>query len=389
MAALVLEGLTKRFGKTIAVNNLSLSVQEKEFFVIYGASGAGKTTTLKLVAGLEPPTSGQIYLEGRRIDQLEPEDRNVAMTFESYALFPHYTVYENLANPLRSPRYRMDPKLIDQRVRTIAEMLGIAHILQHRPSEISGGQKQRVSLGRSMVRQPRLFLFDEPLTHVDAKVRHRMRAELHRLATVLNTTTVYVTHDYAEALSLGDRIALIDHGALVQLGTPRELYDYPRNVFVAQRLGQPEINLLPGVVRSSPEPTIDLQVGSTCQVALHTRNGRIPAAGPVQVGVRPQDFHLSAPERGWPGISGEVMLYEPLGTKGVLTLRCGDHRIRLLTPIRTSFHRGENVRAWLDPTRLKLFDVESSMNLHYTGRHIDSAPATPAAEDLGAGMPAR
>jgi multiple sugar transport system ATP-binding protein len=212
MGTIKFDNVTKMYGSDVGIKNLSLEVKEEEFFVLVGPSGAGKTTTLKTVAGIIQPTEGRLYIDGKLSNLIPPNERNVSMTFESYALYPHFSVYDNIANPLRSPKYKKPEDEIDKDVKRIAGMLEIGHLLDRKPGELSGGQKQRVSLGRAMVRRPTAFLLDEPLSHVDAKVRHRMRVELNRLQRELNTTTIYVTHDYVEGLSLGDRVGVLKEG---------------------------------------------------------------------------------------------------------------------------------------------------------------------------------
>jgi multiple sugar transport system ATP-binding protein len=209
MAKVTLLNITKKYGRVQALTDLSIEVADKEFLVLLGPSGAGKTTTLKVIAGIERVNNGVVLFDGVPVNSLEPQERNVAMAYESYALYPHLTVYENLAFPLRRRALKLPPAVIDERVRRVAETLNIVPLFDRRPLELSNGQKQRVSLGRTMVREPKVFLLDEPLSHLDAKLRHRMRAEFKRLGSALNTTVVYVTHDYLEALSLADRIAVI------------------------------------------------------------------------------------------------------------------------------------------------------------------------------------
>src|SRR5262245_26045763 len=236
VADVVTQSLTKRFGKTVAVDQLSLACQDGEFFVLLGPSGAGKTTLLNLIAGLVEPTSGKIFIGGRDATTLEPGERDVAMAFESYALYPHLSVYENLAFPLRSPRTagRYTHKVLDERVRAIAGTLEIDELLGRMPTQLSGGQKQRVALGRALVREPGVFLLDEPIAHLDAKLRNRMHAELRRVQKQLGTTTIYATPDYAEAMAMADRLAVVHEGRALQVGPPLEVYFNPATEFVAR-----------------------------------------------------------------------------------------------------------------------------------------------------------
>jgi len=238
MAKLTLQNLTKDFGKVRAVNDMSLEVADGEFIVMLGPSGAGKTTTLKLIAGAETPTDGKVYIGDRLMNGVEPHRRNVAMAFESYALYPHMTVKDNLAFPLKAPGRKLPGHEIEARVKTVSETLNIHMLLDRLPQHLSNGQKQRVALGRAMVREPDVLLLDEPISHLDAKLRHRMRTEFKALEATIRYTTIYVTHDYLEALSLGDRLVVLNQGEIQQIGKPHDVFDNPANIFVAQILGQ-------------------------------------------------------------------------------------------------------------------------------------------------------
>jgi multiple sugar transport system ATP-binding protein len=245
MAKIELCGIKKKYGKTEALKNINLVIEDKEFLVLFGPAGAGKTTILKLIAGIELPSEGTVRISDQVVNLTEASERNVAMVFENYALYPHMTVYDNIAFPLRSKRYRQDEDVIKERVESVTRLMKIDALLERLPAQISNGQKQRVALGRSLVRTPNVFLMDEPLAHLDAKMRHFMRAELKEMQGTLNTTTLYVTHDYMEALSLGDRIAILNEGAFEQTGTAMEIYNFPANEFVAKLVGEPEINIFP------------------------------------------------------------------------------------------------------------------------------------------------
>ncbi|MGI9423509.1 MAG: ABC transporter ATP-binding protein, partial [Hyphomicrobiaceae bacterium] len=240
MASITFKGTKKRFGDVYAVRSLDLQIADKEFVVLLGPSGCGKSTTLNMIAGLEDASSGEIWFDNRLVTALPPHQRDVAMVFQSYALYPHKSVYENIAFGLRMRRVPNDE--IDRRVRAAAEKLEIATLLDRRPNQLSGGQRQRVALGRAIVRQPAIFLMDEPLSNLDATLRISMRAEIKRLHTDMRTTFVYVTHDQAEALTLADRIIVMRDGLVQQIGTPDEIYEHPANMFVASFLGNPPIN---------------------------------------------------------------------------------------------------------------------------------------------------
>ena len=242
MAAVILENVTKRFGTTVAVDNVSLAIADRELLVLLGPSGCGKSTTLRMIAGLEEISEGTISIAGQQVNELAPRDRDIAMVFQNYALYPHMTVQQNIAFPLRMRRVAGSE--IQQRVREAAEILGIAELLDRTPSQLSGGQQQRVALGRAMVRDPAVFLLDEPLSNLDMQLRSTMRQEILDLHKRLQVTMIHVTHDQVEAMTLGDRIAIMHEGRLQQLGTPGEVYDQPANRFVAGFLGNPPMNFL-------------------------------------------------------------------------------------------------------------------------------------------------
>jgi multiple sugar transport system ATP-binding protein len=326
MATVDLHGVTKTYGKNVrALTGLTLSLADGEFFVLLGPSGAGKTTTLKSVAGLEEIDSGTVTIAGRDVTAVEPYHRNVAMAFESYALYPQKTVYENLASPLRSGRtgtYSADEQR--KRIDTVTATLGIDHLQKRFPRELSNGQRQRVALGRVLVRPADVYLLDEPLSHLDAKLRAAMRAELKHLGEMSSTTTFYVTHDYQEALSLGDRIGVLREGRLVQVGTPQEVWSRPVDSFVAKALGQPEINLLDGVVEDGAVVT----AAGAVRVPVPAGAG-LAAGSAVRVGLRPRDIDvIDSPsqrdEPGWLVMAGTVRLAERLGRLVELDVHVGD-----------------------------------------------------------------
>lgn len=367
MGTVVLDNITKMYGDTVGIKNLSVEIREEEFFVLVGPSGAGKTTTLKTVAGLLTPTEGRLYIDGKLSNMVKPDERNVSMTFESYALYPHFTVYDNIANPLRSPKFRVDEQTVDSEVRRIAGMLEIGHLLDRKPGELSGGQKQRVSLGRAMVRKPSVFLLDEPLSHVDAKVRHRMRVELNKLQRELNTTTIYVTHDYIEGLSLGDRVGVIKEGSLEQVGKPKEIYHRPIDEFVAKHVGFPEINIITADVKSDNE-TMLLQAQDIRSLSfeptkkqkdLIRKNGKTA----VRIGFRPQSVKIVPKSQ--EQFIGKVYAFNPFITYGVLMLDVEGVRLNVLTEANKHFDLDEELSVKINSSDLYLFDKDSSKNLEY------------------------
>lgn len=337
MATVSVSGLQKTYGKVRAVDDVSVDIGDGEFFVILGPSGAGKTTTLKSIAGLVDIDGGSVHIGGRDVTRVEPYHRNVAMAFESYALYPQKTVSDNLASPLKSGRTgRYSEAERTERIDQVTTTLGINHLLKRYPRELSNGQRQRVALGRVLVRPADIYLLDEPLSHLDAKLRAAMRAELKQLGAMSNTTTLYVTHDYQEALALGDRIAVMREGRLVQIGTPEEIWRRPADTFVARALGQPEINLLDGVVDDGRirfgDGTLDVAIPTD---AVVNRGDR------VRVGLRPSDIHVTSGEG---SLSGRVKLAERLGRNIELTVDCGGAELIVLTSGRHGVGEGDDVR---------------------------------------------
>jgi multiple sugar transport system ATP-binding protein len=338
MATVSLANLRKTFGKVTAVDELSVDIADGEFFVILGPSGAGKTTTLKSVAGLVDIDAGSVHIGGVDMTLVEPYHRNVAMAFESYALYPQKTVSENLASPLKSGRTgKYTEAQRTERIKQVTTTLGINHLLKRFPRELSNGQRQRVALGRVLVRPADIYLLDEPLSHLDAKLRAAMRAELKQLSAMSNTTTIYVTHDYQEALALGDRIAVLREGRLVQIGTPDEIWRRPADTFVARSLGQPEINILDGVVDDGRirlgDGSLDVPIpaGATCD-----RGDR------VRVGLRPCDLHVGS-GAGSAHLAGTVLLAERLGRNVELTVKAGDEQVIVLASGREGVEEGSDI----------------------------------------------
>jgi multiple sugar transport system ATP-binding protein len=343
MATVEIHNMTKQYGKITAVDDMTLSLGDGEFFVVLGPSGAGKTTTLKSVAGLVDIDGGEVMIGGRTVTQLEPYHRNVAMAFESYALYPQKTVFENLASPLKSGRTgnysAQDQK---KRIDLVTTTLGINELLKRFPRELSNGQRQRVALGRVLVREADVYLLDEPLSHLDAKLRAAMRAELKQLGEMSSTTSLYVTHDYQEALSLGDRIAVLHHGRVVQVGTPEQIWQEPENAFVAKELGQPEINLIDAEV---VEGHIR-QIGGGIELPV-PREVDLQRGQRIRLGVRPSDLELSTPDSRvgpeWLRVRGTVDLAERLGRNVELAVHVGDAEVIVLTSSEHTAREGDAV----------------------------------------------
>ncbi|HZP89549.1 MAG TPA: sn-glycerol-3-phosphate ABC transporter ATP-binding protein UgpC [Actinomycetota bacterium] len=365
MAEVVFDGVTKVFpGETVALDDLTLEIADGEFMILVGPSGCGKTTALRCVAGLERPTRGTIRVGDRIVNDVTPRDRDVAMVFQNYALYPHMSVYRNLAFGLR--QRRVPKPEIDRRVREISAMLGLDELLRRRPAQLSGGQRQRVAMGRALVREPKAFLLDEPLSNLDAKLRVQMRAELKRLHARLGITTIYVTHDQTEAMTLGDRIAVMSNGRLQQLGAPQDVYDHPANLFVAGFIGSPPMNLVRGRV----------QGGRVVAGDLAFERPRAPD-GEVAVGIRPEAL-LPSPD-GVPSFELLVDVVEPLGDEVVVhgttsgsTVETGAEEEEVPTqvegaraPITARFDPGvrpapgERLRLGVRPERIHLFDLRT------------------------------
>ena len=360
MASVHLHELTKWYGKRRGIEDVTLDIADQEFMTIFGPAGAGKTTTLNLIAGIVAPNRGGIRIGGRDVDGLEPADRNVAMVFESYALYPQMTVFQNMAFPLRSPKHRTSARELEERVRRYAKMMKIDHLLQRPIQALSNGQRQRTALGRALVRQPDVFLMDEPLSHLDAKLRHSMRAELKEMRSQLGTTTVYVTHDYLEAMSLGDRIAVINLGRLQQVGTPKEIYFTPASVEVARLFGDPEINVIGARLRSKPDGLAGLQIlGENIPIGVPSDVvSFLNGAETVKLGVRPSDIEI-AENNGAGNFHGLVYSFEPLGTKSVLTIDASDgSRIRALIDGHRTFEVDRRIQFRIDPRSLVFFETE-------------------------------
>ncbi|GAA2016500.1 ABC transporter ATP-binding protein [Nakamurella flavida] len=355
MATLTVSGLNKTYGKKQALHDVDLDIADGEFFVMLGPSGAGKTTTLKSIAGLQEIDSGTVTIAGRDMTGVEPYRRNVGMAFESYALYPQRTVSENLASPLKSKRLgtfsAQDQK---DRIDAVTTTLGINHLLSRLPRELSNGQRQRVALGRVLVRPADVYLLDEPLSHLDAKLRAAMRAELKRLGQMSNTTTVYVTHDYQEALSLGDRIGVLKEGRLVQVGTPADVWLRPVDSFVARALGQPEMNLLPARVDGGALVAGDGAV----RIPLTGGDLAVRPGDDVRLGIRPGDVRATVDEEPADGrvtMAGRVELAERLGRQIELSVRVGDANLIVLSDGAHPFAEGDRVALSVATAKVHVF----------------------------------
>ena len=357
MAQVVLDRVSKTFpGGVVAVRDASFTVEQGEFMVVVGPSGCGKSTTLRMVAGLEDVTEGTISIDGRVVNHVPPKDRDIAMVFQNYALYPHMSVYDNMAFGLKMRK--MPKKEIDQRVREAAELLELTALLGRKPKALSGGQRQRVAVGRAIVRHPKVFLFDEPLSNLDAKLRVQMRAEISKLHRRLHATTIYVTHDQVEAMTMGTRITLMKDGIIQQIDEPLAIYRRPANQFVATFIGSPAMNIVPGrIVRDG---FLRFLAGPLA-VPLPDWNG---AALPekASMGIRPEDLHVDRVEG--PELDAAVEIVEPLGSEVFLHVRAADiplvARVGMDHPPRV----GDRIRLHLDSRKLHFFDSESGQAVH-------------------------
>ncbi|MFC2077100.1 ABC transporter ATP-binding protein, partial [candidate division KSB1 bacterium] len=343
MAEISLKKVSKIYGKkdeVTAVRDLDLQVRDREFLVLLGPSGCGKTSTLRMIAGLEEITEGEIYFDGRLVNNLPPGERNIAMAFESYALYHLLTVRENIAFPLRTRK--TDPSEIEHRVKWAADTLHIADTLDKRPGELSGGQKQRVSLARAIVRDPEVFLLDEPLSHLDMKQKQHMRAELKRLNASMEATTICVTHDQREAMALADRIAVMNDGELIQVGTPTEIYSHPSNEFVAGFIGEPAMNLVDcRIDGGNGGPRLLLNDGSEL-VRIPEDKVTGPARNDldtIRLGIRPKQIEYVRSGELNDYIPAIVFAYESVGERGILTVQVGEENLKLITPPREKFKK--------------------------------------------------
>ncbi|MDA3955082.1 ABC transporter ATP-binding protein [Oceanispirochaeta sp.] len=360
MSQIELNNLTKTYKQTTALKNIDLVVKDKEFIVLFGPAGAGKTTMLKMIAGLEFPDEGLIKINDDIVNVVPPANRNVSMVFENYALYPHLSVYDNIASPMRSSLYREDEEYIKKSIMAVTKKMKIDNLLERLPSQLSNGQRQRVALGRCLVRKPNVFLMDEPLAHLDAKLRHFMRAELKEMQSSFDTTTIYVTHDYMEALSLGDRIAIINLGEIVQIGTGNELFYTPCNQFVAGLMGEPEINLIPAeIVRDNGTVKVKLLHQDHLfevpeDVTDFFRKNSIEG---INLGVRGNDMSYSRKKDDDDFMKGSVYVLEPIGNRSILTAEVDGHKIRIIVPNDYSCEMDSDIYVKLDLKYSMFFDA--------------------------------
>ncbi len=358
MARVTLRELNKTFNDVTAVRSLSLSIEDGEFVTLLGPSGCGKSTTLACIAGLEDPTGGDIIFDDKVVNELSPRNRDIAMVFQDYALYPHMSVYENMSFGLS---LRKVPKQeADTSVRRVADFLGLAGLLDRKPGQLSGGQRQRVALGRAIVRNPAVFLMDEPLSNLDAALRVSTRSEIKRLQQELGTTTIFVTHDQEEAMVLSDRIAIMNHGVLQQFDQPKVIYSEPINLFVATFIGSPKMNMLSGAVQDTGSGRVVLPAGNTLAVPV-PETIATPSSGSLTVGIRPEHVRLTRDSDGL--AQGAITLVEPVGAVTYVDVELGETTIKASTDPAEDFQDGEIVCVDFQRNRMLYFDPESGERL--------------------------
>jgi len=353
MSHIELQHITKNYPGVTALDDINFDIKDGEFFVLLGPTGAGKTTTLRVIAGLERQEEGSIIFDGVSVDDQTPSDRDTALVFQQYSLYPTMSVYDNLAFPLRSPLRRMSAEDIKKKVEETAEKLRISHLLKRKTAHLSGGEMQRVSIGRAIVRSPRVFLMDEPLSNLDAKLREALRVELQHLQKTQGSTTLFVTHDQIEALTMADRIAILSEGKIIQVGTPEDIYDRPASTFIAQLVGTPRINIY-DAVRQEDTITIkdsDIHLSAPQGITLQPK---------FQMGIRPENIKPDPDGK----LSGQLILTEPLGAETILHIQSGQSVLLSLVPGMTSYHLGDTMK----------FNI-SFDHIHYFGLNGDRLQA--------------
>jgi multiple sugar transport system ATP-binding protein len=356
MASVDFRNVTKKFGEVTAVDNVNFTAEDKEFLILVGPSGCGKSTTLRMVAGLEEITEGEIYIGDDIVNDMPPKDRDIAMVFQNYALYPHMNVYENMSFALRIRKYPKEE--VDTRVQEAAALLEIENLLGRKPRELSGGQRQRVAVGRAIVRKPKVFLFDEPLSNLDAKLRTQMRTELSKLHEKLRTTIIYVTHDQAEAMTMGDRIVVMRDGIIQQIDTPQNLYDHPANEFVAGFIGSPSMNLLDCTIVEEEDGIYARTEIFKVKIPKHYDVGKYMNEE-VTFGIRPEDLHDRefVRDKGSENIfTAQVTVREPMGSDVYLYLEKEGKEILARVDTATRAEVGRTVEIFVDVTKMHLFD---------------------------------
>ena len=353
-----LENLTKRWGNVVGADSMNLDIKDAEFVAFLGPSGCGKTTTLLIVAGIYKPTAGFILFDGQVVNHMAPKDRNIGMVFQSYALYPHMTVFQNISYPLKLKK--VPKEKMQEQTQRVADMMGIGHLMDRKPAQLSGGQQQRVALGRALVKEPDLLLFDEPLSNLDARLRLTMRAEIKRLQMDMGITSIYVTHDQVEAMTMADRIAIMKDGQLQAYGLPEELYDQPRTLFVAGFVGSPPMNLVNVEVARENGEYHARREGFDVVVPAE-RGEKAASKGNVTLGIRPEDVTVADG-----GISGEIYVVEPLGRDDLITVHVGDASVHVLADPTLGLRMGQAVTLGFNTHKVQFFDPQTEKSLLWT-----------------------
>ncbi|MEA2687982.1 MAG: multiple sugar transport system ATP-binding protein [Candidatus Eremiobacteraeota bacterium] len=355
MAEVRLKSVTKKFGETVVVDDVTLDIADREFLVLVGPSGCGKSTTLRMIAGLETASGGDIFIGDRRVNDLGPKDRDIAMVFQNYALYPHMNVYDNMAFGLKMRH--MPSAEIDQRVKEAADILGLGPLLKRKPKEMSGGQRQRAALGRAIVRHPAVFLMDEPLSNLDAKLRVQTRTEIVKLHKRVATTMIYVTHDQIEAMTMGHRIVVMKDGVVQQVAPPQEVYDRPANQFVAGFIGSPTMSFLSCRLEAEGDALYARGTSFSVRIPNERRAAVGTTSNDFVLGVRPEDLTLHATDAG--AIAATVDVVEPLGSEQVLYLTAGGAQITARAPAEATVASGDAIALGINANRMHLFDTAS------------------------------
>lgn len=363
MADVRLKNATKKYGRVTAVESINLTIYDEEFLVLVGPSGCGKSTTLRMIAGLESITEGEIFIGGRMVNAVPPKDRDIAMVFQNYALYPHMNVFRNMAFGLKLRKFTKTE--IQERVQEVAAILGISDLLSRKPKELSGGQRQRVAMGRAIVRKPKVFLFDEPLSNLDAKLRVQMRGELARLHQRLNTTIVYVTHDQVEAMTLANRIVIMNNGTIMQIGAPMEVYRHPTSAFVAGFIGSPTMNFFKCRIFSENDGLCIAGLQKTMAIPKHLQD-RFAKAKDRQclLGIRPEHIYdraLKDPFANAEQLTAVVEVVEPIGAEVILLMEKGSEKLTAKVDPQTKAQPASKIELLIDLNRMHLFDNETGI----------------------------
>lgn len=356
MVRVKLESVSKNYGAVTVVDDSNFEVQDQEFFIILGPSGCGKTTTLNMIAGLEEPTKGEIYFDDQPVSKMPPEKRDVAMVFQTFALYPNLTVHDNIAFPLKLRKVKKD--ILEEKVKQASEKLRITHLLTKKPYQLSGGERQRVALARAIVREPRLFLLDEPLSNIDAKLRVHMRAELIALQRELKITTIYVTHDQIEAMTMADRVMVMNHAKISQIGEPLDVFHKPANLFVAGFMGTPPMNFFNCTYKAvNGHGTVGNDYFTiTVDKDLADKITKMTTDGELVVGVRPQDISQTTATSGDGVFKGEIYAVEPLGVETLVDVKLGESIYKFVAPANFSGKMMDSITVKINPDNMHLFD---------------------------------